>query len=244
VIASIVIRAKNEAKDIGDALDRISRQIGVSSFETIVVDSGSTDGTVEIARQFDTQIIEIPPESFSFGRALNIGIEAASGEYVIALSAHSLPADNTWLSKLIEPLSDPTVGGVYGRHIPRSNVTALELFGMKLSGVTSHRPRRQNRDMMFSNANSALRRSLTIEQPFNPTLPGGEDFEWVDRIQRRGWIVCYQPTAAVYHSHGESFGKLVRRIIHDQPTIWRLKLGMLDPRVRYASREETRVSQP
>jgi len=225
--ASIIVRAKNEARDIGDTLERIAQQASVSSFETIVVDSGSTDRTLEIARQFDTQIIEIPARSFTYGRALNIGIKAARGDVVVALSAHSLPADNMWLANMVEPFRDPTVGGVYGRHLPRGNATRLELIGMHLSGVTSTKPRRQRRDMMFSNANGSVRRSLALEHPFDEKIPGAEDLAWADWAVRNGWTIYYQPTAAVYHSHGESLAKLVRRMIHDQPTIWGLKLGVV-----------------
>jgi len=227
VNASIVIRAKNEARDIGDTLERIQRQTSVPQFETIVVDSGSSDGTVEIARQYGTRIIEIPAASFTYGRALNIGIAAARGEFVVALSAHALPTTDAWLAKLLEPFADPSVGAVYGRHVPRENATRLELFGMRLSGVTSDRPRRQHRDMMFSNANGAFRRHLAVKHPFDERLPGAEDLAWADWIERHGWVVCYEPAAAVFHSHGESLGRLVRRMIHDQPTIWGLKLGIL-----------------
>lgn len=225
--ASIVIRAKNEARYIGETLSCVQRQVGVSDFEVIVVDSGSTDATVEIARKLATELIEIPPRTFTYGRALNVGIRAASGEFVVALSAHSLPTDEHWLVELLQPFRDPTVGAVYGRHVPRSNATALELFGMRLSGVMSQRPRRQERDMMFSNANGAFRRDLVLLHPFDEKLPGAEDLAWADWIIRQGWAVCYQPTAAVYHSHGESLPKLVRRMIKDQPTIWGLKLGIL-----------------
>jgi rhamnosyltransferase len=227
VTASIVIRAKNEAGAIGEVLERVFGQVGAPGFEVIVVDSGSTDGTLDIVRRFDARLIEIPPRSFTYGRALNIGIAAARGEFVVALSAHSTPVDQHWLANLLEPFRDSSVGAVYGRHVARSNATKLELFGMWLSGVTSLTPRRQERDMMFSNANGACRRSLALDHPFDERLPGAEDLAWADWIERQGWAVYYQPTAAVYHSHGESFGKLLRRMAKDQPTIWGLKLGIV-----------------
>ena len=225
--ASIVIRAKNEARDIGDTLEAITHQIDIGEFETIVVDSGSTDQTIAIARQYPVHLIQIPPQSFTYGRALNLGIEVARGEFVIALSAHSLPATNRWLASILEGFRDPNVAAVYGRHLPRKNATKLELFGMRLSGVMSEKARRQVRDMMFSNANGAYRRHLTLEHPFDETLPGAEDLAWADWAVRQGWAVYYEPRAAVYHSHGEPFGKLIRRMIHDQPTIWGLKLGIV-----------------
>ena len=227
---SIVIRAKNEARDIGDTLTTVYSQAGAPEFEVIVVDSGSTDRTLEIVEQFPAQLIQIPAETFTYGRSLNIGIRAGSGDLVVSLSAHSNPTSDRWLANLIRPFQDPTVAAVYGRHVPRDNVTRLELFGMRLSGVTSLEPRRQVRDMMFSNANGSFRRWLALEHPFDERIPGAEDLAWADWIQRQGWVVCYEPTAPVYHSHGESLGRLVRRMIKDQPTIWGLKLGMVGPR--------------
>jgi len=225
--ASIVIRAKNEERDIGETLQAIADQVDAGEFETIVVDSGSTDRTIEIARQFPVHLIQIPPQSFTYGHALNLGIEAARGEFVIALSAHSLPASNHWLASMLEGFRDPYVAAVYGRHLPRANATKLELIGMRLSGVMSEKPRRQERDMMFSNANGAYRRHLALEHPFDESLAGAEDLAWADWAVRQGWAVYYEPRAAVYHSHGEPFGKLLRRMLHDQPTIWGLKLGIV-----------------
>ena len=181
-------------------------------------------------REFPTSILEIPAAEFTYGRSLNRGIGAATGEITVALSAHSKPASDRWLAEMLEPFADPTIGAVYGRHIPRDNVTRLELFGMRLSGVMSLKPRRQERDMMFSNANGAFRRDIALEHPFDEKLPGAEDLAWADWIQRHGWAVFYQPTAGVYHSHGEPLAKLLRRMIKDQPTIWGLKLGILAPR--------------
>ena len=229
-IASIVIRAKNEAHDIADTLSRLSQQIDVGDFEVIVIDSGSTDGTLDIVRGFPVRLIEIPPESFSYGRALNLGVQAASGEVVVSLSAHSLPADERWLAHLLVPFRDPTVAGVYGRHLPRPSATIFELFGMWLSGVMSEEPRRQERDMMFSNANGAFRRDLALQHPFDERIPGAEDLAWADWMQRQGWAIYYEPRAAVYHSHGESLPRLLHRMFKDQPTIVGLKLGLLGRR--------------
>ena len=225
--ASIVIRAKNEARDIRDTLTAVYRQVDVSQFEVIVIDSGSTDGTLEIVREFPARLIQIPPERFTYGYAINLGVQQARGEFVVALSAHSLPLHDRWLANLLQPFSDPLVGGVYGRHVPRENATLPELFGMRLSGVMSDRPRRQTQDMMFSNANGAYRRFVALEHPFDERIPGAEDLAWADWILRQGWAVYYQPTAAVYHSHGESLLRLLRRMVKDQPTIWGLKLGLI-----------------
>jgi rhamnosyltransferase len=230
VLASVVIRAKNEARFIGEVLGAIQRQQGADPFEVIVVDSGSTDATLDIVKGFDVRLIEIAPESFTYGRALNIGIEAASGEFIASLSAHSTPAHDGWLAGLIEPFNNGRVAGVVGRQIPRSNATWLELLGMRMSGVMSERRELRHRSPRFSNANSGLRRTLWQRVPFDESVAGAEDFAWARTMLALGYLVAYEPKAAVYHSHGEPPLKQLRRAMRDGPTVLGNVLGLGDAR--------------
>src|SRR3954469_13362276 len=75
VNVSVVIRAKDEADSIGHTLDLLQRQ--TVECELIVVDSGSTDGTPDIARERGAKLIEISAAGFTFGGSLNTGTEAA-----------------------------------------------------------------------------------------------------------------------------------------------------------------------
>jgi len=226
VRASVVIRAKNEGRFIGEALDAVFSQRFGDGFEVVVVDSGSADGTLEIVRRYPLTLIEIPPASFTYGRSLNIGIAVARGELIASLSAHSTPADEGWLGRLIEPFLEPKVAGVFGRQLPRPNATPLELLGMRLSGVMDERPRRHTRNPMFSNANGAFRRWLCTEVPFDEHVGGAEDLAWARLMLRAGYVIAYEPGAAVYHSHGEPLLKHLRRTLRDQPTVLRSMLGL------------------
>ncbi|MFO3797859.1 MAG: glycosyltransferase, partial [Anaerolineales bacterium] len=58
---SLVIRAYNEEKHIGRLLEGVAQQ-SVRDVEVILVDSGSTDRTVEIARQFGARVLHICPQ--------------------------------------------------------------------------------------------------------------------------------------------------------------------------------------
>jgi rhamnosyltransferase len=229
VRASVVIRAKNEARLVGEVLEAVFGQRFEGGFDVVVVDSGSSDGTVEIVRRFPARLLEIPAEAFTYGRSLNVGIAAAEGGLIASLSAHSTPVDDRWLAHLVEPFADPRLAGVYGRQVPRANATRLELLGMQLSGVTSRRPRRHVRNPMFSNANGAFRRSLSIRAPFDEQVGGAEDLAWVRQMLRAGYAVAYEPRAAVYHSHGEPFLRHLRRTLRDQPTFLRAMLALGAP---------------
>jgi glycosyltransferase involved in cell wall biosynthesis len=214
-----VIRAKNEARFIGQTLDAIFQPGALVPRQVIVVDSGSTDGTQAIVNSFATTLIQIEPEEFTYGYALNLGVAHSEGELVATLSAHSLPVDGDWLRQLIEPFRSPRVAGVYGGQRPRANATVLELIGMRLTGVLSDTPKLLDRRPLFSNANGAFRRSLWLEHPFDEDIGGAEDIAWVRTMQERGYLIAYQPTALVYHSHGEPIWRHLRRASRDVPTV-------------------------
>ena len=90
---------------------------------------------------------------------------------------------------------------------------------MRLTGVLSDSPRLLAKRPLFSNANGAFRRSLWLELPFDEAIGGAEDIAWVRSMQERGYLIAYQPTAAVYHSHGEPLIKHLRRASRDVPTV-------------------------
>jgi glycosyltransferase involved in cell wall biosynthesis len=215
----VVIRAKNEARFIGETLAAMFDPSALPPHQVIVVDSGSTDGTQDIVRAFPAQLIQISPEEFTYGFALNLGVANADAELIATLSAHSLPANSNWLRNLVEPFSTARVAGVYGRQLPRANATPLELIGMRLTGVLSETPRFLDRRPLFSNANGAFRRSLWQEHPFDEDIRGAEDIAWVRTMQERGYVIAYQPSAAVYHSHGEPILTHLRRASRDVPTV-------------------------
>jgi rhamnosyltransferase len=214
-----VIRAKNEARFIGETLAAIFDPAARAPRQVVVVDSGSSDGTQAIVQRFPTTLIQIRPEDFTYGYALNLGVANVDADVVATLSAHSLPSGSDWLSQIIKPFGTPRVAGVYGRQLPRSNATILELFGMRLTGVLGETPRLLDRRPLFSNANGAFRRSLWLEHPFDEEVGGAEDIAWVRTMQERGYLIAYQPTAAVYHSHGEPLGRHLRRASRDVPTV-------------------------
>lgn len=215
----MVIRAKNEAAFIGATLEAIFELNALAPRQLVVVDSGSTDGTQTIVQRFPTTLIQIRPEDFTYGYALNLGVASVDTDVVATLSAHSLPTSSEWLRELLQPFADARVAGVYGRQLPRSNATILERLGMRLTGVLGETPRLLDRRPLFSNANGAFRRSLWLEHPFDEDVRGAEDIAWVRTMQERGYLIAYQPTAAVYHSHGEPLGRHLRRASRDVPTV-------------------------
>src|SRR4051794_11801280 len=110
----VVIRARNEARWIGETLAALCDPAALAPRQIVVVDSGSTDGTQAIVKRFPVLLLQIAPEDFTYGYALNLGVSSAESEIVATLSAHSLPASSGWLRNLLKPFASPRVAGVYG----------------------------------------------------------------------------------------------------------------------------------
>lgn len=111
---SIIIRTFNEERRIGHCLRSIFKQ-DFGSFEVIVVDNNSSDHTVEIAKRYPiAKIVKI--DKFYPGKAINDGVRASSGKYIVCISAHCIPVNDFWLENLYKNLNgNPKAAGVYGR---------------------------------------------------------------------------------------------------------------------------------
>jgi rhamnosyltransferase len=224
---SVILRTRNEARALPGTVAAIRTQMWPAGAapEMIFVDSGSTDGTLQIARELGVdRSVDLSDEPFSFGRALNRGAAQAAGDVLVALSAHARPAHDRWLEHLLRPLVDPAVGGVYGAQWPWSDAwlpVALDYRRCyRNTPLVHHTPE----DAYFSNANAALRRSVWQEIPFDEDLPACEDQDWARRAIARGWAVAYAPEAAVYHSHNEWPLQLCRRRAREERG-WRRVTG-------------------
>ena len=156
---SIVIRILNEESYLAQVLEAIRAQnFFFGHAEVIIVDSGSTDSSLEIAQSFDCKILKISRDKFTFGRALNIGFDAAKGEIVVALSGHCVPLDETWLNRLTLPIITGQSVYSYGRQVggEKTNFSEAQVFAK----YYPEQSRTQIADIYCNNANSALLKSV------------------------------------------------------------------------------------
>jgi len=187
ILASIIIRTYNEEKKIGKCLSAVLKQKIRQKFEIIIVDSESTDSTLEIikeiAKKFPVKIIGIRKKDFSYGRALNVGCATAKGKYLISLSAHAIPLNKNWLKNLIQNFKYSKIAGVYGKQVPAENCNPLTKRQMLAHWKDDKKI--QSKDSFFSNANSAIRKDIWKENKFNESLMASEDHEWAKRVQEK-----------------------------------------------------------
>jgi len=207
---SILIRTKNEERYIEQTLSVLFSQTH-KNFEVLIVDSGSTDRTLEIAREYPVKIYEIRPEDFTWGYALNYGFKMANGKYVVCLSGHTLPLSNNWLNLLISNFKDDKVVAVMSKNLPCPDCNPfdrrglLKKFNIPKQEITGGPP------YIFGNYSSVIRKSVWERIRFDESLSYAEDQDWVLKVISAGYKIMYEPTAEVYHSHNETLRQICRR---------------------------------
>lgn len=205
---SVIIRCFNEERHIGTLLEHVYHQT-VHDPQVIVVDSGSTDGTLGIVERFPVRLVRVNPADFTFGYSLNQGCRAATGAYLVMASAHVVPCGPEWIRRLVGPFADPRVALVYGRQVgdEKTKFSEHQLFAKQY-------PPQSNLDQrtpFCNNANAAIRRSLWLEHAYNEALSGLEDLAWGKWAVERGLRIAYNADAAVIHIHEESAAQIKRR---------------------------------
>lgn len=214
---SVVIPVKNGGELFARVLKAVTAQETPWPFEILVIDSGSTDASQEVACSLQARLHVIDPEEFGHGRTRNLGAQLTCGEYLVYITQDALPASCDWLRKLVEPLEhDTRIAGAFGRHLPYPDcnpVTAREIeahfsgFGAETNVFWIDDWERYRSDVgyrqflhFFSNNNACLRRRVWQAIPF-PEVDFAEDQLWAKEVLEAGWSKAYVPSACVFHSH-------------------------------------------
>lgn len=207
-VCSIIIRAYNEEKHIGQLLTGISQQT-IKDVQIILVDSGSTDSTLEIASRFPVEVVHIRPEDFTFGRSLNHGIAQSRSELVVMASAHVYPVYPDWLEKILVPFSDSQVALTYGkqRGMETTKFSEHQIFKHWFPDYSILRQPHP----FCNNANAAIRRCLWERFPYNETLTGLEDLAFARQVQEQGYFIAYSSEAEIIHVHNETWKGVYNR---------------------------------
>ncbi len=201
---SIVIRTFNEGRWLGQVLDAVKAQeLDGKAVEVVLVDSGSTDQTRDIARAHNCRIVNIAKEEFTFGRSLNLGCDAACGRALVFISGHCIPSNPRWLLRLTAPLDQEGIGYAYGRQQGHevSRYSEEQLF-RKYYPDTSQIPQH---GIFCNNANAAMLKAQWTDHPFNEDLTGLEDMEMAKRLVQAQFAVAYVADAPVIHIHEETW---------------------------------------
>jgi glycosyltransferase involved in cell wall biosynthesis len=206
-----VVPVKDGSRFLGELLDALARE-GVD--EVLVIDSGSSDGSVPLARAAGATVVEIAPQEFGHGRTRNLAAERASGDVLAFLTQDATPLPG-WLAALREGLAlAPDVGVVFGPHRPRpdtSPMIARELTEFFARFGETPRVLGAGDPVFLSNVNAAYRRACWAEIRF-ADVPYSEDQAFGRALAGHPrWRRAYHPGAAVLHAHDYSPVEFMRR---------------------------------
>jgi len=218
---SVVIRTLNEQKHIGLLLQKLRAQRAIGAgVEIVVVDSGSTDKTLDIVNSHGVRLVQITPNEFNYSTALNLGIQKSQGELIFVLSGHSVPISKHWASQIIKHFTDDKVAGVYCRQKAWDDANWHEK--RRIKSVFDDRNKvfysSDKQEINFSNAASCIRRCVWQQHNFK-VIPAAEDREWAKWAVEKGYKIVYDADEAVYHSHNESARKTAARQVEIEKAI-------------------------
>jgi len=232
ISVSIIIPTYNEAENIGTTLNMIVRQKQTLCFnnrmvsinpEIIVLDSGSTDGTIDIVRAFQSThnfVRLVTLKRFHHSLVRNLGGKIARGVFLVFLNADAIPANEYWLINLIKPMIMGICDAVFSRQIPRKKLFHFE--SAKVLAVYSRTSVLIDKNnyirfygkhgILFSTVSCAIKRSIFERLGgFSKNVRINEDQEFAIRLLKQGFRIFYSAKSIVYHSHFEGLRKLFWR---------------------------------
>jgi rhamnosyltransferase len=226
-----VIPTLNGERTLPALLAALAGERGGELGEIVAIDSGSRDATVRLLRAAGARVLDLGGEVFGHASARNRAAAEARGEVLLMLTQDVEPVGDGWLARLLAPLGDAQVAGVFGRQVPRG-ASPEEAFLARVN--YAGRPRRITAaDLargigpgatLFSSAFGAVRRGVWEAIPF-PDVVMSEDQGWAMAALRAGHEIRYEPRAEAYHGHRFGFGRAFRRNFDSGSSLQQLGLA-------------------
>jgi GT2 family glycosyltransferase len=233
---TVAIPVRDGGELLRGTLAALARQ--TVAHELLICDSGSRDGSAELARAHGARVIEIAPREFSHGGTRNLLMREAGGAHVALLTQDAEPADERWLERLLAGFAlAEDVALVCGPYRPRADASlavAAELERWFASLAADGAPVLERlapqeralaaielvgRRGFFTDANACLARAAWERVPFRE-VPYAEDRVLAIDMLRAGWTKAFLPSAAVVHSHDYTTLQELRRCFDE----WRALL--------------------
>lgn len=233
VEASVIILTKNGVRYLRSLLEGLYKQTCIGQAEVMVIDSGSSDGSLDVVADFPDVILHtIPPGEFGHGRTRNLGGRLSRGEFLVYLPQDATPVGNDWLSNLLQPFVDASIAGVFGKQVARTDASPMECFFLSRTygeqATVKILGRGEDASLtrcFFSTVSGAIRTAVWKQLPFREDIIMSEDQAWACEVMRYGHAIAYQPTAKVLHSHQYTIAAIFRRNFDSGYSIWQIFSG-------------------
>jgi len=226
-IVSVIIPTKNAGSNFANLITVLKNQEGIKEIEIVIVDSGSTDETLEIAREYEVNIIEIQPESFTHSYSRNLGASKATGKYLLFTVQDALPPSKTWLYELLTVMKGSDVVAVSCAEIPREDADLFykvicwnhyKFLEVDRSDRILSKPQTENYQTLRKNgqlSDIACLIPKDVFEKYKYRLNYAEDLDLGIRLIKDGYKLAFLSSIRIIHSH-------------NRPAYYFLKRGYID----------------
>lgn len=210
---SVIIPTRNAGVHFSRLLEAVFGQVTDKSYEVLALDSGSTDGTLDLLERYPVRLIEIDPSSFDWGRLRERAFEESRGAVFVNISQDAIPAGTDWLDNLIRPLEDERVGASCGGSIPdperdfpqfQWEKNGYYYFTLEIKKFVSL----YGKGLSFGNA--AVPRKVWEELHIEPQATG-EDFQFQMKLHGAGYRIEFPKDAPALHHHNYTLPAVFKR---------------------------------
>lgn len=204
---TVIVRTFNSQWVIDQALASLMTQKNVE-IELMIVDSGSTDATLEMVSHYDHTFIAIEPGTYFPGKVLNQAVSTAKTDIVVFINSDVVLLDDYAIYKLIQPLDDKNTVASFGRQVVRPEADLWVRHDYERAFPTEGK---KPDWMHYSLPVAAMKKEAWEIQPFYTDAWGSEDTHWAVHIKNKGFDIAYVKEATAMHSHNYTFKQLASR---------------------------------
>jgi rhamnosyltransferase len=214
ILFSIVIPVKNGDCWLDKLFQKLLKQTLVDQTEIIVIDSGSTDNSLEIIKRYPVKLIQIPSAEFNHGETRNVGVREAVGKYIVMTVQDALPVSDLWLQFFLDGFFNNNVVAVCGQQVvphdkdknpvtwfrPINKPAIISYHFSNSQEFEQLTPERKKQVCGWDNVTACYRKDILFQIPFRK-ISFAEDMQWAKDAIISGYTLVYNGFAQVHHYH-------------------------------------------
>lgn len=193
-MVSILIRNKNEANSLINALRSIKKQKFDLPYEIVIIDDASTDNSIEVANEFGCKVVKLDKQ-FTYGYALNFGLKHCQYEIVLLLSSHNILLSSDFFENFVHYFNDLSIAAVRCTPVFNTNQILQSVKSDLIINKNNYIHEKDWQNLIVANC-SAIRKSVALQIPFNETIRSNEEKLWSLEVMEKGYSIksnvpCY-----------------------------------------------------
>lgn len=205
----VVIPTYNGGGKFCQVAEMLKQQIGIMPEDVLIIDSSSSDQTVQIARKAGFRVQVIDKKDFGHGKTRRMAVEQSTAEYIVFMTQDAIPASNDSIIQLCKPLMEnKTIGVTYGRQLPTPEAGAIGNHA-RLFNYPAHSQMKTKADIpvlgiktiFCSDSFAAYNKEALVTAGNFRNVSFGEDTLIADSLINLDYAIYYNKNACVYHSH-------------------------------------------